>query len=376
MSFNYDSNIVEDLFNKTKDELKKMIPVNIMIIGKTGVGKSTLVNSIFRENLAETGIGQPVTKHLRKITKDGVPVRIYDTKGLELKTEIQKEIMHEINSKIAELYATGDEKEYIHVIWFCINSNSNRIEQYEIEMINEFSKTTPVILVLTQSFGENAAIFKKSLDSMNLTTRAIQTILAEAYKINSDISIPSHGLKELVGKTYEILPEAVKKAFNNAQKVDIDKKTKDAKVWAMGYVAGSFGAGFTPVPFSDAVILVPMQIGMLAHITAIFGVSLDKALFSSIVASIGGSGGATFLGKYIVSNLFKLIPGVGTVVGGMICGTTACVLTTALALSYIKVLAIVAEKEYAGKSINNEEIAKMMKDIYNENLKKGNTQKN
>ena len=232
-----------------------MIPVNIMIIGKTGVGKSTLVNSIFREKLAETGIGQPVTKHLRKITKEGVPVRIYDTKGLELKKEIQEEIVNEINSKIKELYAKGDEREFIHVIWFCINSNSNRIEQYEIEMINEFSKTTPVILVLTQSFGENSMIFRKSLDSMNLTTKAIQNILAESYKINEDISIPSHGLKELVGKTYEILPEAVKKAFTNAQKVDIDRKIKDAKVWAMGYVAGSFGVGFTPVPFSDAVIL-------------------------------------------------------------------------------------------------------------------------
>ena len=61
---------------------------------------------------------------------------------------------------------------------------------------------------------------------------------------------------------------------------------------------------------------------MLAHITAIFGVSLDKALLTSIVGSIGGSGGAAFLGRYIVSNLLKLIPGVGTVVGGLISGST------------------------------------------------------
>ena len=73
--------------------------------------------------MAETGIGQPVTQHLRKISKKDVPICIYDTKGLELKEEVQEEILNEINGKINELYLKGDEKDYIHAIWYCINSS-------------------------------------------------------------------------------------------------------------------------------------------------------------------------------------------------------------------------------------------------------------
>ena len=35
---------------------------NLAIFGKTGVGKSTLINAIFGEEVARTGIGEPVTR--------------------------------------------------------------------------------------------------------------------------------------------------------------------------------------------------------------------------------------------------------------------------------------------------------------------------
>ena len=74
----------QECINAISEKVRNLKNLNIIVAGKTGVGKSTLINSMFRENLAETGIGKPVTQHMRKISKKGVPLNIYDTKGFEL----------------------------------------------------------------------------------------------------------------------------------------------------------------------------------------------------------------------------------------------------------------------------------------------------
>ena len=52
----------------------KLAQLNVLIIGKTGVGKSTLVNSIFGESITEEGLGKPVTQKIHKIEKMGMPI--------------------------------------------------------------------------------------------------------------------------------------------------------------------------------------------------------------------------------------------------------------------------------------------------------------
>ena len=65
-----------DFASMLKQKLDKAMEdrgkVNIVVAGKTGVGKSTLINAVFQGNLAETGDGRPVTKTTREIQKEGI----------------------------------------------------------------------------------------------------------------------------------------------------------------------------------------------------------------------------------------------------------------------------------------------------------------
>lgn len=364
-------NWFELFISKFNEEVEAMATANIMIIGKTGVGKSTLINNVFREKLVETGIGKPVTQHLNKITKQGIPLTLYDTKGLELNAEVQEEIKKEIVGQIDQLLLNQNVKEYIHVAWYCINSNSNRIEDFEIDWIKEFSKKLPVIIVMTQCMGLKYKEFGHYIRNLNLPVVNVVPTLAEEIEISPDITIPPFGLTQLVDVTYDCFNDAAKKAFVNAQMVNLDKKVAAARLAVLPYVTANFATGFAPIPFADAAILVPSQIAMLAHLTAIFGINIEKTLLTSVVTAIGGVGGAVVLGRTIVANIMKFIPGIGTVAGGAINGTTAAVLTAALGYAYIEVMNKVAVRLYEGKKVDHQEIVEIMKKAYQEQLNKG-----
>ena len=368
---NHAEDLFGQFFDRIKEEEKNMQTANLMVVGKTGVGKSTLINSVFREDLADTGIGTPVTQHLRRITKSGVPLTIYDTKGLELDREIQQVIEKEILGEIDRLIRMNDKENFIHMIWYCINSASRRIEDFEIEWIRAFSERIPVLVVLTQSFGKDFKILEKYIQDLNLPVKGVRSVLARDLEISDEFVLPAFGLKELVDMTFDCLPEAAHAAFINAQKVNIERKLESANRAIFPFVTAAFAEGFNPLPFADAALLVPTQLGMLARLTVMFGIPINKSFLTALLSGVLGTGGATAIGRTIVASIFKFIPGVGTLAGGAISGTTAAIITAALGLSYNQVMVAVARRIYAGKVVTEKEMIELMKKSFGDQLKKG-----
>lgn len=363
-----DLSLIEELTQQTQDEIKKMKPIHILVVGKTGVGKSTLINRVFRERLVETGIGEPITKHLRQITKDNLPLVLYDTRGLELDAAIQDQVAREINECLDQLEAKG---ETMHCAYYCINASSSRIEPMEKDFIQGLAEKMPVILVLTQAIGQPAQDFKKYLENLNLKVQAVVPIMAKDYPVSPDYTVEAYGLDHLIEQTLAVIPHDVQDAFNNAQQGDLDRKARLARRWARRYIISTFGVGFTPIPFADAALIVPLQISMLAHITAIFGVSLEHQTLVGLIGAVGGTTGATFLGRTLVGNIFKLIPGLGSLAGGAISGATASIVTTALAMSYISVLRVIAEHDVRNEKLSAKSIRKLMQSEFRARLKRG-----
>lgn len=339
--------IAQETINIIADKIKNLKTLNIIVAGKTGVGKSTLINSVFREKLAETGIGKPVTEHMRKISKKGIPLAIYDTRGFELGREIQEEVKQEVIDTISKGLATQDINKAIHCIWYCINTASNRVEPEEIEWIKELSKDNqitqvPIIIVLTQSFSKKKADeMRKMLLDENLDVIQVIPVLAEDYEIEDLGTAKAYGLDVLIKVMGEALPEELMDTLQNVQIASLEEKKRHAQAAVATASLAAAGEGAAPIPFSDCALLIPTQLGMIASITVIFGFDVNKSIITALLSSTIGAGGATFLGKTVVSNLLKFIPGAGSVAGGAISAGAAGVITAALGEAYIGVMELV-----------------------------------
>lgn len=366
--------VAQDAIDAIAEKIKNLNTLNIIVAGKTGVGKSTLINAVFREKLAETGMGKPVTEHMRKLTKKDVPLAIYDTRGFELGKDVQKEVKQEIIDTITKGYAARDVNQAIHCIWYCINTASNRVEPEEIEWLKELSASNqvaqvPIIIVLTQSFSKNnAKQMKQMLLDENLDVVQIIPVLAEAYEIDEEYVAKSYGLDVLIQVMGQILPEELYDTFQNVQIASLREKKKHAQAAVATAAAAAIGAGAAPIPFSDCTVLIPAQIAMITSITVTFGFAVNKSIITALLSSTIGSGGATLLGRTVVSNLLKLIPGIGTVGGGAISAGTAAAITTALGEAYIGIMERVFKGEMKLSELGTKEGKETMSKMFKEQL--------
>ena len=100
------------------------------------------------------------------IEKQGVPLRIFDTKGLELGNTAQEDVRKDIYELIDWQLKSKDPDKFIHSIWYCISTTSDRIEEEEINWINELATKAqarcPVIIVLTKTLSRKKGLALKS----------------------------------------------------------------------------------------------------------------------------------------------------------------------------------------------------------------------
>ena len=128
--------------------LQEMGTCNVLIAGRTGVGKSTLVNSIFHGRMAETGHGRPVTRAPRFISKEGVPLGVWDTRGLEM-ADFQ-ETLDELTKLVERRATEPDPKHHIHVAWLCLHEDGRRVQAAERNLCRTLAAHMPVLGIITK----------------------------------------------------------------------------------------------------------------------------------------------------------------------------------------------------------------------------------
>lgn len=121
------------------------------------------------------------------------------------------------------------------------------------------------------------------------------------------------------------------------QNCDYQEMVEKANKIVTGFTASTGVTGAIPIPFANWPLLVAQQVAMMIAINNVFEIDVERDVLVSLVNGAIGVGGASVIGKTVVSNILKLIPGAGTVTGGAISAGTAGVITSALGKAYIKI---------------------------------------
>lgn len=321
--------------------IKDIKSPNILVVGATGTGKSSLINAVFGEELAKVGAGLPVTKYFNYYS-NGI-VNIYDSAGYQLsegKTFLEK---------IREFLQTKEKlgiEEQIHLVWYVINAASARVEYFEINIINQLrQRKIPLIIVVSQcdrASAEEIKSVKNTLADFGITPASDLIEVAASPLIFKRKPISEiFGLEEIVSKSIELLPTIYADAVRMAQIVNLKSKRELAWKLIVTAATASVSSAFLPYPGATTGTTLAVQASLGISIGSIYGFGKAREFLTRISQGTPTDSALRFAGTTLGLDILKsVIP----IAGNLIAGGTSATYIVILGLAYTSAFEAMAKE--------------------------------
>lgn len=172
--------------------------INVVILGKSGDGKTTLINAILGAEISETGAGFPVTQEIFSYKVPRSQLCLFDTKGFEVK-DSQKTVDtvdQFINNNSIDNTTNGR----VHCVWICVNAQS-RWEPVHRRFVDLCTRLNiPCIVAVTQCYGEYEKFVEVITENVPRNVLVVP-LLAKAIGLPDGSAIDPWGSDDLTEQT-------------------------------------------------------------------------------------------------------------------------------------------------------------------------------
>lgn len=324
----------------------KQDQATVLVVGRTGTGKSSLINAIFGKRIAKVGVGKPVTQHYEYFSNDDSLVAIFDSKGWEGGVNEEDTFFNETQDLL-----TSPEGQEVDVIWYVLDAPGARFTEFDVKLAQEAFGGLHVLFVLTKcDIARQGQIdgLREAIEAADIPNSiGVVEIAAHPAAIRGVAPTEPFGLEAIIERTLDILPESRQAAFTAAQVVNLERKRALSRQIILTAAATAFGTGFTPIPMADAPLIASTQTGMLAMIASIYNLPIN---LTTTVSGFLTKGIITTLGRSAAGRLLKFVPLAGTFTGGVITGSVAASITAAMGFAFREMLTRIAELQAEGKA--------------------------
>lgn len=296
---------------------------NVLVIGNSGVGKSTLINAVLGDDakeVAPTGIGiSGTTKNLRIYENDSLPFRLIDTIGFEPSFLKRNAAINAVKKWSKDSTKDENSEKKINVIWYCVEGTSSKLFPEAIRSLSRATKmwkSVPIIVVITKSYSVpdripniqmvNNAFATQKRYSKNL--KAVIPVVASLFELNDTAFAPPEGIGELIDVTNSIMPEGIKAAEKDISAFKLKRKHVLAQTVVATSTTGGAVIGAVPIFIPDTPVLSSIEVAEIHAIAAIYEIknSEESKRFISSIVEVGT---VSLTAKAAISAL-KAIPGI------------------------------------------------------------------